>query len=141
MGVSAYSTPEEYIWGAAFRISAPFIASSPVSPKYSITRSAPMAGEYMRVAIFNSDGKPLVFLRGDAVEVSKWGQMSIDANPDMQRRRRQVQNLEEQQGRFRMPVACAFDQATNRLIVCDSQRGRLQIYNKETNYADPQANL
>ena len=67
--------------------------------------------------------------------------MSIDANPDMQRRRRQVNNLEEQQRRFRMPVGCAFDRATNRLIVCDSQRGRLQIYNKETNYADPQANL
>lgn len=94
-----------------------------------------------RVAIFNSDSKPLAFLRGDAIEVSKWGQMSIDANPDMQRRRRQVQNLEEQQRRFRMPVACAFDQATNRLIVCDSQRGRLQIYNKESNYVDPQANL
>lgn len=94
-----------------------------------------------RVAIFNSDAKPLAFLRGDAIEVSKWGQMSIDANPDMQRRRRQVQNLEEQQRRFRMPVACAFDQSTNRLIVCDSQRGRLQIYTKESNYADPQANL
>ncbi len=94
-----------------------------------------------RIAIFNSDAKPLAFLKGDAIEVSKWGQMSIDANPDMQRRRRQVQNLEEQQRRFRMPVACAFDQSTNRLIVCDSQRGRLQIYDKVSNYADPQANL
>lgn len=94
-----------------------------------------------RIAIFNSEAMPLVFLRGDAIEMSKWGQLSIDANPDMQRRRRQVDNLEEQQGRFRMPVACAFDQATNRLIVCDSHRGRLQVYTKESNYADPQANL
>ena len=94
-----------------------------------------------RIAIFNSEGMPLVFLSGDAVEVSKWGQMSIDANPDMLRRRRQVNNLEDQQRRFRMPVGCAFDRENNRLIVCDSQRGRLQIYHKETNYADPQANL
>ncbi|HIM37656.1 MAG TPA: hypothetical protein EYM38_06490, partial [Dehalococcoidia bacterium] len=62
-------------------------------------------------------------------------------NPDMLRRRRQVNNLEDQQRRFRMPVGCAFDRENNRLIVCDSQRGRLQIYHKETNYADPQANL
>jgi hypothetical protein len=67
--------------------------------------------------------------------------MSLDANPDMRRRRRQVHNLEEQQRRFRMPVACAFDREANRLIVCDSQRGRLQIYDKDPHYADPQANL
>ena len=67
--------------------------------------------------------------------------MSIDANPDMQRRRRQVYDLEDQQRPFRMPVACAFDQETSRLIVCDSQRNRLQIYEKDMNYADPQFNL
>ena len=94
-----------------------------------------------RVVIYNSQAKALTYLRGDAVEMSKWGQLSIDANPDMQRRRRQVHNLEEQQRRFRMPVACAFDREANRLIVCDSQRGRLQIYNKDAHYANPQANL
>ena len=94
-----------------------------------------------RVAIYNSQAKPLAYLRGDAVEMSEWGQMSLDANPDMQRRRRQVHDLEGEQKLFRMPVACAFDREVNRLIVCDSQRGRLQIYNKESNYLDPQANL
>ena len=94
-----------------------------------------------RVAIYNPQAKPLAYLQGDAIEMSKWGQFSIDANPDMQRRRRQVYNLEKQQRSFRMPVACAFDREANRLIVCDSQRGRLQIYDKESNYADPQANL
>ena len=94
-----------------------------------------------RVAIDNGEAKPLAYLHGDAVEISKWGQLSIEANPDMRRRRRQVYDLEQQQRAFRMPVACAFDREANRLIVCDSQRGRLQIYEKESNYVDPQANL
>ena len=94
-----------------------------------------------RVAIYNAEAKPLAYLRGDAIEMSKWGQLSIDANPDMQRRRQQVYNLADEQKAFRMPVACAFDRDANRLIVCDSQRGRLQIYNKESDYVNPQANL
>ena len=94
-----------------------------------------------RVVIYNSDARPLTYLKGDAIDVSPWAQMSIDANPDMQRRRRQVYNLEDQQRPFRMPVACAFDQEANRLIVCDTQRNRLQIYEKDMNYADPQFNL
>ena len=94
-----------------------------------------------RVVIYNSEAKPLTHLRGDAVEVSKWGQLSLDSNPDMVRRRRQVYNLEEQQKVFRMPVACTFDQGANRLIVCDTQRARLQIYHKDSNYVDPQYNL
>ena len=94
-----------------------------------------------RVAIYSSQAKPLAYLRGDAIDMSQWGQQSLDANPDMQRRRRQVYDLEGEQKLFRMPVACAFDREANRLIVCDSQRSRLQIYTKEYNYVDPQANL
>ena len=54
--------------------------------------------------------------------------------------RRRVKNPEVQ-NYFRMPVACAFDQATNRLIVCDTNRGRHQIYEKDKQYSDPQFNL
>jgi hypothetical protein len=94
-----------------------------------------------RIVIYTADAKPLTYLTGDAVEMSPWGQQSLDANPDQARRRRQVYDLEEQQRFFRMPVACAFDQATNRLIVCDTQRGRLQVYEKDNNYLNPQFNL
>ena len=94
-----------------------------------------------RVVIYSSEAKPLTHLRGDATDVSKWAQMTLDANPDMIKRRRQVHNLEDQQRVFCMPVACAFDQEANRLIVCDTQRGRLHIYHKDSNYADPQYNL
>ena len=59
----------------------------------------------------------------------------------MNKARRRVQNLEEQQRRFRMPTGCAFDRDNNRLIICDTQRGRLQIYEKDNSYLDPQVNL
>ena len=94
-----------------------------------------------RVVIYDSEANPLTHLRGDARELSKWAQMTMDANPDMIRRRSQVQNLEDKQRVFRLPVACAFDQQANRLIVCDTHRGRLHMYDKETNYLDPQSNL
>ena len=94
-----------------------------------------------RVAIYDNEAKPLTYLYGDAVEVSPWGQMSLDANPDQANRRRQVQDLVEQQRKFRLPTGCSFDRENNRLIVCDTQRGRLQVYNKDAKYLDPQFNL
>ncbi len=94
-----------------------------------------------RVAIFDDQARPITSLRGDAVEVSPWGQMSLDANPDQANRRRQVEDLVEQQKKFRLPTGCAFDKVNNRLIICDTHRGRLQIYNKDNNYANPQFNL
>ena len=42
---------------------------------------------------------------------------------------------------LRMPVGCIFEQANNRLIVCDSLGSRLQIYHKDKDYMDPQFNL
>lgn len=94
-----------------------------------------------RVVIFDPKARPLAYLTGDAVDLSPWGQLSIDANPDMAKARRRVQDLEQQQRAFRVPTGVAFDRATNRLIVCDTQRGRLQIYEKDNHYLDPQANL
>ena len=93
-----------------------------------------------RVVIFNSEGKTMATLRGDASGLSKWAEMSINSNPDMGLARRRVYNPEIQ-NYFRMPVACIFDQPTNRLIICDTHRGRLQIYEKDTGYSDPQFNL
>lgn len=94
-----------------------------------------------RVVIYDPEAKPLTHLRGDARELSKWAQLTMDANPDMVKRRSQVQNLEEIQRVFCLPVACGFDQRANRLIVCDTHRGRLHMYHKDTNYQDPQSNL
>ncbi len=93
-----------------------------------------------RVCIFDSEGNPLTSLIGDAQVLSKWGQQSIDANPDMMKARRRVKSLEPQ-WRFCFPTAVEFDPESDSVIVADSQRNRLQIYKKVRDYTDFQANL
>jgi tripartite motif-containing protein 71 len=93
-----------------------------------------------RVCIFDSEGVPVTNLIGDAQVMSKWGQQSIDANPDMMKARRRARSLEPE-WRFCFPTAVEFDPETDRLIVADSQRNRLQIYRKVRDYTDFQANL
>ena len=94
-----------------------------------------------RIVIYDADTRPIAYLTGDATEVSDWGNLSLDANPDMVKARRRVPDLEQQQRTFRMPMACTFDRANNRLVVCDTLRSRLQIYDKDDSYLDPQFNL
>ena len=93
-----------------------------------------------RVCIFDSEGGPITTLVGDAQVLSKWGQMSIDANPDMMKARRRVKSLEPQ-WRFCFPTAVEFDPQTDSVLVAESQRNRVQVYKKVRNYSDFQANL
>ena len=93
-----------------------------------------------RVQTFAPDGQFITSLIGDAHALSKWGQMAVDANPDFIKRRREVRSLEPE-WRLALPMAVTFDVEKNRLFVADSQRGRLQIYNKVKNYMEPQRNL
>lgn len=93
-----------------------------------------------RVRIYDSEGDALASLVGDAQELAKWAQQAINANPDMAKMRRRVPSLEEE-WRFCYPSSVDFDAETDRLIVTDNQRGRLQIYTKDRDYTDPQANL
>ena len=93
-----------------------------------------------RISIFDAYGRPLTNLMGDAQVMSKWGQQSIDANPDMMKALRRVRNLEPQ-WRFCFPTAVDFNPKTDEIIVADSQRNRLQIYRKVRDYVDFQANL
>ena len=93
-----------------------------------------------RVVIFDPKANPVATLRGDATGLSKWAELSIAANPDMEKARRRVKTPEIQ-NYFRMPVACTFDRASNRLLVCDTLRSRIQVYHKDSDYMDPQFNL
>ena len=74
-----------------------------------------------RLCIFDAEGTPLTHLVGDAQVMSKWGQQSIDANPDMMKAYRRARNLEPL-WRFCFPTAVDFDPKTDRIIVADSQR-------------------
>jgi len=93
-----------------------------------------------RVCIFDNDGTPLTHLVGDAQVMSKWGQQSCDANPDMTKAYRRVHSLEPM-WRFCFPTAVDYNPKTDQIIVADSQRNRLQVYNKVKDYTDFQANL
>jgi DNA-binding beta-propeller fold protein YncE len=95
-----------------------------------------------RVHIFDKDGKFIISLIGDAQQLSKWAQMTVDANADYIKRRREVNipNLESE-WRFAVPTDLVYDAEKQRLLVVDSQRSRFQIYNKVKAYLVPQMNL
>jgi DNA-binding beta-propeller fold protein YncE len=93
-----------------------------------------------RVHIFDKEGKFLISLVGDAQQLSKWAQMTVDANADYLKRRREVPTTEPE-WRFAVPTGVTYDAEKERLIVVDNQRSRLQIYNKVRDYMVPQMNL
>ena len=86
-----------------------------------------------RVQVFGPDGKFVTSLIGDAQELSKSAKLSLAASPDAMKRRREVRSL-EREWRFSYPTAVVFDEKHGRVIVSDTQRNRLQIYNKVKNY-------
>ena len=93
-----------------------------------------------RVQIFDPEGNFITSLTGDAQTLSKWGQEWVDANPDVIKARRLVRTTEPE-WRFAMPRGLVFDVAGNRLLVLDTQRCRIQIYDKLKHYDVPQLNL
>ena len=93
-----------------------------------------------KVHIFTPEGQFLTALVGDAQKLSLWAQMTVDANDDYVKRRREVRSTEPE-WTFAQPTAVEWDSANNRLMVADTQRGRLQIYKKTSGYLVPQLNL
>ena len=90
--------------------------------------------------VYGPDGDFITTFIGDAQELAKWHKQTVDSNIDVIKARRRVYSLEPE-WRFAMPTAVEFDHARNRLMVADTQRGRIQIYNKLNNYMEPQFNL
>ena len=93
-----------------------------------------------RIQIFDSEGQFLTSLVGDAQQLSTWAQMTVDANADYGKRRREVETTEPE-WTFAQPTAVEFDVANSRLLVTDTQRSRIQIYQKTSGYLVPQLNL
>ena len=91
-----------------------------------------------RVQIYDASGRFITTLVGDAQEPSPWTQTYIDANPEIIKARRRA-NMEPE-WRFRRPVAVNVD-ANYRIIVLESARHRLQIYNKLKDYEEHSLNL
>lgn len=92
-----------------------------------------------KVEVFDPDGIHLTTFVGDAEHLSKWAQEAVDANPDYVKARLRVKTLEPQ-WRFTRPTAIDVDD-NGRIMVTDNQRSRIQIYQKEQDWVDPQFNL
>ena len=92
-----------------------------------------------QVHAYGPDGSYLTTFLGDAHQLPKWGQMTVDANPDFLKGRNRVKSLEPE-SRFCYPSAVKFDRQ-RRIVITDVQRGRIQIYIKEKDYVEPQFNL
>lgn len=80
-----------------------------------------------RVQVFNSQGGFLTQLIGDAT-MSSWGAQLMEANPVMAEQRRVATNPEIEK-RFFKPRGIKVD-SQNRILVTDSGKGRIQIYQK-----------
>ena len=91
-----------------------------------------------RVQVYATDGQYITALIGDAQEPSSWTQTYIEANPEIIKARRRVDL--EPEWRFRRPVAVNIDD-DDRIIVLESYRHRLQIYNKLKDYEEHPINL
>ena len=93
-----------------------------------------------RIQIYNSEGTYIASLEGAAFELSKWQQQYVRGNPDVHKARRRVATLEPEKW-FALPTSVAFDPIKSRLLAVDSQRWRIQVYDKLDGYSDPQFNI
>ena len=93
-----------------------------------------------RVQAYDRDRNYITTFEGDAQELSKWQKEYVRSNPDVYKARRRVYSLEPE-WRFALPMAVVFDSQKSRMLVADSQRWRIQIYNKLLDYSDPQFNI
>lgn len=91
------------------------------------------------VKIYDSEGSILTTLYGDAIEFSKWAKEVVESNPDVVKAYRRVKDISSL-GLFNRPTGITVD-AEDRVIITETTRGRLQIYQKEKKYMDPQFNL
>ena len=82
-----------------------------------------------RVQVFDTDGGYQVQLTGDAT-MSTWGEQLLAANPLMTEQRRVAKDLSQEKGLWN-PRGIKVD-SEGRVIIVDSGRGRLQVYQKHS---------
>jgi len=92
-----------------------------------------------KVEVYEPEGNHLTTFVGDAEKLSRWAQDFIDDNPDYRRARMMAKSLEPEQ-RFYMPVAIEIS-SDGKIMVAEDQRWRIQVYQKEEDWIDPQFNL
>ena len=86
-----------------------------------------------RLKIYAADGTFITDFIGDSEKLDPSGQAVVDANPDVQKARRRTDLSPE--WRFNRPVAVNVDDE-GRIMVLETQRGRIQIYIKERDFVE-----
>ena len=92
-----------------------------------------------KLEVYDSAGLHITSFRGDAERLSKWAQEFVDANPDYVKARQRVKSREPE-WRFNRPSAVEIS-GDGKVLITDNQRARIQIYQKEYDWVDPQFNL
>ena len=91
-----------------------------------------------RVQAYDETGDIITAFYGDARELSKSATIFIRANSDFVKARRRADTSKE--WAFRRPSAIAVNDQ-NQILIIESISGRIQIYQKDDDYLDPQFNL
>ena len=81
-----------------------------------------------RVQVLTPDGRHITSFTGDAT-LSKWGKEKVAASPDMIRQRNLMRDMSAEMHLWR-PKQIAID-SEGRIIILDSMRDRLQVYQKD----------
>ena len=92
-----------------------------------------------KVEVYDAEGSHVTTFVGDAERLSKWAQTVVESNPDAIKARLRVKSLEPE-WRFNRPSGIDVGD-DGRIMVTESQRMRIQIYQKEEGWVDPQFNL
>ena len=93
-----------------------------------------------RIQIYDKDGGYVLSMYGSANELSKWQKQYVNGNPDVHKARRRVASLELETF-FALPTCVEYDDISKRLYVVDSQRWRIQVFEKLDGYSQPQFNI
>ena len=91
-----------------------------------------------RVQIYSAGGEYITGLYGDARTLSRSAQQYVDVNPNMAKARMRADTSKE--WRFFRPTAVAID-PNDMILIAEAIPGRIQFYEKDTDYMDPQFNL
>jgi len=92
-----------------------------------------------KVQIFDSDGEILTSLYGDDTELSRSALEFMEVNEDYHKAFKRAKD-KSRLGLFERPTAISITK-DDRIVICDTARQRLQVYDKEKNYTEPQYNL
>ncbi len=92
-----------------------------------------------KVQIFDSDGEILTSLYGDATELSRSAQNFLEINQDYYKAFKRAKD-KSRLGIFERPTSISITR-DDRIVICDTARQRLQVYDKEKGYMDPEYNL